>query len=83
MKCLFAILSKVDIKRKRGLVTSSTFLRYRQTPILLKRVKVHAERREPSTSVLAISFEILPIFQEQESKVDVLSICPISIYLSP
>ena len=28
--------------------------RYRQTPILLKRVNAHAERRELSTSVLAI-----------------------------
>jgi len=28
--------------------------RHRQTPILLKRVNAHAERRELSTSVLAI-----------------------------
>ena len=40
------------IYKKRELLTSLTFLRYRQTPIYLKRVKAHAERREPSTFVL-------------------------------
>ena len=28
------------------------YLRYRQTPVFLKRVKAHAERREPSTLLL-------------------------------
>lgn len=37
---------------KRGLITTSTFTRHRQTPINLKRVKVHAIRRELPTSVL-------------------------------
>ena len=40
------------LKRKREQITSLTFPRYRQTPINLKRVSAHAERREPSTIVL-------------------------------
>ena len=36
--------------------------RYRQTPIVLKRVNAHAERREQSTSVLVQLLENLPIF---------------------
>ena len=46
--------------------------RYRQTPCNLKRVNAHAERRELSTSVLDYVLSILPIFEQQESKVDVL-----------
>ena len=38
-------------------------LRYRQTPMFLKRVKVHAIRREPSTSVLETFFENFADFQ--------------------
>jgi hypothetical protein len=68
-------------KRKRGQFTSSTYSRYRQTPILLKRVNAHAERRELSTSVLAIFFNFAD-FGIQESKVDVHPICPF-INLSP
>jgi len=55
-------------------------LRYRQTPSNLKRVKVHARRREPSTSVLDYFSVNLAIFRRQESKVDVHPICP--LYLS-
>ena len=55
-------------KEKRGQVTSSTSLRHRQTPILLKRVNAHAFQRELSTSVLAIFFLKFGEFQKQESK---------------
>ena len=49
--------------------------RYRQTPIVLKRANAHAERRELSTSVLVQLMKILPIFEQQESKVDVPVFC--------
>ena len=39
-------------KRRRELFTSLTFLRYWGKPNYLKRVRAHAERREPSTFVL-------------------------------
>ena len=42
--------------------------RYRQTPNYPKRVKAHAIRREPSTLLLIVLDEILPISKEQESK---------------
>ena len=42
---------KIQIK-KRGQITSSMLSRHRQTPHLLKRVKVHAEQREQSLSFL-------------------------------
>ena len=51
----------IKIKRKREQITSLTFLRYRQTPNNLKRVKAHAIRREPSTFVLDCFCQILPI----------------------
>jgi len=38
MKQLKSIMIAKDRKRKRGLFTSSTLLRYRQTPCSLKRV---------------------------------------------
>jgi len=41
-------------KEKREQITSLTFLRYRQTPNYPKRVKAHAERREPSTLLLIV-----------------------------
>jgi hypothetical protein len=53
---------------KRGLITSSTFLRYRQTPNYLKRVKAHAIRREPFTSVLDSILVHLPIFKNKNKK---------------
>ena len=52
---------------KRELLTSLTFLRYRQTPCVLKRVKAHAEQREPSTLVLYASVNFAD-FQKQELK---------------
>ena len=42
----------IKIKRKREQITSLSFLRYRQTPLFLKRVKAHASRRKPSTLLL-------------------------------
>ena len=60
------------------IVTSSTFSRYRQTPILLKRANAHALRRELSTSVLAISFDIFgDLSEDKNPKVDVHPICPL------
>ena len=53
--------------KKRGLFTSSTFSRYRQTPVYLKRANAHAERREQSTSVLD-KLSILPIFENKNQK---------------
>ena len=53
-------------------------LRYRQTPILLKRANAHAFRRELSTSVLAISFDIFgDLSEDKNPKVDVHPICPL------
>ena len=45
----------ISRKRKRGQFTSSTFLRYRQTPNNLKRVKAHATKRELQLSFLIVS----------------------------
>ena len=53
-------------------------LRHRQTPILLKRVNVHALRRELSTSALAI-FSIWRIGENKNPKVDVHPICPLYV----
>ena len=55
------------IQKKRGLITSSTSFWYRQTPSYLKRVKAHASRREPFTSVLD-RFEILAISNDKNKK---------------
>ena len=57
-------------KRKRGQFTSSTLFWYRQTPIYLKRVNAHAERRELLLQFLQYS-EILPISGNKNLKVDV------------
>ena len=54
-------------KKERGLITSSTYSWYRQTPSYLKRVKAHASRREPFTSVLD-RFEILAISEYKNKK---------------
>ena len=56
--------------------------RYRQTPILLKRVNAHAKRRELSTSVLAILKENFADFRMTRIKSGRSVLCPI-IYLSP
>ena len=53
-------------KKERGLITSSTYSRYRQTPLQLKRVKAHASRREPFTFVLLL--EILAISEYKNKK---------------
>ena len=69
-------------KRKRGQNTSSTFLRYRQTPVLHKLVNAHAFQRELSTFTLAAFLNILPIFKNKNLKVDVHPICPFQLFLS-
>jgi len=48
--------------KKREQFTSLTFTWYRQTPYNLKRVKAHAIRREPSTSVLDCNYQIWRIW---------------------
>ena len=55
-----------DRKRKRGLFTSSTFLRYRQTPNPLIRVKAHAVGVSIRAFTLVGSFKFGD-FQEQDS----------------
>jgi len=60
------ILFLIVFKKKRGLITSSTYSWYRQTPLQLKRVKVHASRREPFTFVLLL--EILAISEYKNKK---------------
>ena len=67
-------------KKERGLITSSTFPGYRQTPNHLKRVIAHACRREPSTSVLD-DFLQFADFGKQEQKANASSLCPY-VYLS-
>ncbi len=60
------------IQKNVDLITSSMFLRHRQTPNHLKRVKAHAIWREPSTSVLDDFFQFCR-FSETRIKVDVQS----------
>ena len=66
--------------KKREQITSLTFLRYRQTPCVLKRVKAHAIRREPSTLLLYASVNFAD-FQKQESKRTLHNMSVISILL--
>ena len=68
-------------KRERGQFTSSTFPRYRQTPILLKRVNAHAKWRELLLLFLQY-FEILPISGNKNLKADIHPICPFQLYIS-
>jgi len=77
---VFADIAKKNTKNVDNLLLHCS--RYRQTPCNLKRANVHAERRELSTSVLDYVQYILPIFEQQESKVDVLSYVLFN-YLSP
>ena len=77
---LILFLDWIYTKRKRGQFTSSTSFWYRQTPCNLKRVKVHAIRRELQLQFL-ITFEILPISNDKNLKVDIHPICPF-YYLS-
>jgi len=72
MYCSFEYAQKENVDNLLRL----RLLRYRQTPVFLKRVNVHAKGRELSTLVLETLCEILPIFRRQESKVDVHPICP-------
>ena len=51
VKNVCSILIQKDTKRKRGLLTSSTFYRYRQTPNYHLRVKAHAS----GVSILAFT----------------------------
>ena len=53
--------------KKRGQVTSSTFLRYWGKPCNLKRVNAHAEQRELLLQSLLHSVNFAD-FQKQESK---------------
>ena len=59
---------------KRGLFTSSTFLRYWGKPISLKRVNVHASGVNYLLQFLTNFFQF-PNCQKQESKVDVPVFC--------
>ena len=74
----------VDTKiKKREQITSLTFLRYRQTPNHLKRVKAHAIRREPSTFVLD-DFLLIWRFSETRIKADASQyVCYISTVMLP
>ena len=71
MYCSFKYTQKENVDNLLRLRS----LRHRQTPIYPKRVNVHAERRELSTSVLD-KCSILANWREQESKVDAHPICP-------
>ncbi len=56
------------IQQKREQLLRLRSLRYRQTPSILKRVKAHAIRREPSLLYSCMLYdEILPISREQDS----------------
>ena len=71
------------IQKKREQITSLTFLRYRQTPNHLKRVKAHAIRREPSTFVLD-DFLLIWRFSETRIKADASQyVCYISTVMLP
>ena len=57
-----------NIKERRGQITSSAFLRYRQTPMFLKRVNAHAIQRELSTSVLETFLSIPQLSENKNQK---------------
>ena len=82
-KLYLVIFIKVcNTNKKRGQFTSSTFLRYRQTPNVLKLVNAHAMRRELSTLVLVHFLEFLAIFRNKKQKWT-FSIMSLYYYLSP
>ena len=57
-------------------------LRYRQTPNNLKRVKAHAERREPSTLLLVVSVNFAD-FQKTRIKADASQyVCYVICYVT-
>ena len=53
---------------------------YRQTPNVLKRANAHAERRELSTSVLAVIIQFCRFSDNKNLKVDIHPICPFQLY---
>ena len=73
----------VDANKNVSKLLRLRYLRYRQTPNNLKRVKAHAERREPSTLLLVASVNFAD-FQITRIKADASQyVCYISTVMLP
>jgi hypothetical protein len=72
----------VDANKNVSKLLRLRILRYRQTPMLPKRVKAHAIRRKPSTLLLQHS-SILAIFRIQDQADASQYVCYISTVMLP